>query len=71
MSMTKKISQCSVKTVFNLIDSFSKLSGLHPNVSLYEIAGIGVLKNVNMVLCGMKNVDLTKETKNFKSLYFL
>ena len=26
------------------------------------MVGIGVLKNVNVALCGMKNVDLTKET---------
>ena len=51
-----------VKIVFNLLDTLSKFSGLRPNVSKCEIAGISVLKNVNMALCIMKNVDLTKET---------
>ena len=45
-----------------LIDSFPMFSGLFPNVSKYEITGIGVLKNVNTELCRMNNVDLTKET---------
>ena len=52
----------SVQNVFSLIDTFSKFSGLRPNIKKCEIAGIGVLKNVNVALCGMKNVDLTKET---------
>ena len=51
-----------VKIVFNLLDTLSKFSGLRPNVSKCEIAGISVLKNVNVALCIMKNVDLTKET---------
>ena len=45
-----------------LIDNFPMFSGLFPNVSKYEITGIGVLKNVNTELCRMNNVDLTKET---------
>ena len=52
----------SVKIVLSFFDSFSRFSGLRPNVSKYVMAGIGVLKNVNVALCGMKNVDLTKET---------
>ena len=52
----------SVKKIFSLIDNFSKVSGLRPNIKKCEIAGIGVLKNVNVALCGMKNVNLTKET---------
>ena len=52
----------SVKIVFTLIDSFPKFSGLCPNVTKCEIAGIGVLKNINVELCDMKNVSLTKET---------
>ena len=51
-----------VKIVFSLLDTLSKFSGLRPNVSKCEIAGISVLKNVNVALCIMKNVDLTKET---------
>ena len=39
-----------VKIVFSLLDTLSKFSGLRPNVSKCEIAGISVLKNVNVVL---------------------
>ena len=51
-----------MKIVFSLIDSFSKFSGLPPNVRKCEIAGTGILKKVNVALCYIKNVDLTKET---------
>ena len=54
--------EISIKNVFSLIDNFSKVSGLRPNIKKCEIAGIGVLKNVNVALCGMKNVNLTEET---------
>ena len=49
-----------VKIVFSLIDSFSKFCGECSKESKCETAGIGILKNVNLTLCGMKNVDLTK-----------
>ena len=51
-----------MKIVFSHNDSFSKFSGLRLTMSKYEIAGIDILKNVNVALCGMKNVELTKET---------
>ena len=59
-----KKDRSSVKIVFSLTDSFSKFFRLLPNVSNCETAGKSVLKNVNVVLCGMNNVDLTKETIN-------
>ena len=37
----------------NVFDTFSIHSGLKPNKSKCEIAGIGVLKGVSMELCGM------------------
>ena len=37
-------------------------SGLRPNLDKCEVAGIGVLNNVNVALCGMKNINLTKES---------
>ena len=62
-----------VKIVFSLIDSFSKFSGLRVDASKCEIAGMGALKNINVALCGMKNIDLTKETVNnyLRCTYFL
>ena len=35
-----------------------KFSGLKPNKSKCEIAGIGVLKGVQVALCGMRCIDL-------------
>ena len=52
----------SVKNTIILIEFFSKFSGLRPNINKCEIAGIGVLKNVNVVLCGVKNINLTEES---------
>ena len=48
----------SVTEVMNTFDKFSLFSGLKPNRSKCEIAGIGALKGVPMALCGAKCVDL-------------
>ena len=42
-----------------IVDEFALFSGLKPNKSKFEIAGIGTLKEVNMALCGMEHIDLT------------
>ena len=59
----------SVKKVINLLGTFSIYSGLKPNKSKYEIAGIGVLKGVSIELCGMECIDLTKNS--VKILFFV
>ena len=41
---------------------FSQYSCLKPNYEKCEIAGIGVLKSVKVAVCGMKCVDLCKDT---------
>ena len=51
----------SVKVVLKDFQSFSSFSGLRSNFTKCKIAGIGVLKSVNVALCGMKCLDLTKE----------
>ena len=38
------------------------VSGLRPNFSKCEIAGIGSLKYAKMVICGLKSLDLIKES---------
>ena len=40
---------------------FSTFSGLKPNTGKCE-TGVGVLKGVHMAACGMKCIDLTKES---------
>ena len=44
----------SLIAVMKVFDIFSSFSGLKPNKSKREVAGIGVLKGAKMVLCGMK-----------------
>ena len=38
------------------------VSGLCPNFSKCEIAGIGSLKDAKVALCGLKSLDLTKQS---------
>ena len=52
----------SVKVILSSLDQFYTFSGLRPNLSKCEIAGIGVLKDANVALCGLKSVNLTKES---------
>ena len=41
---------------------FSYFSGLNPNLKISEIAGIGVLKMVPKVVCGLRYIDLNNDT---------
>ena len=55
----------NTESVINLLEifkHFSQFSGLKPNISKCEIAGIGVLKGVKVALCGMRCVNLCKDT---------
>ena len=54
----------------NVFDTFSIYSGLKPNKSKCEIAGIGVLKEVSMKLCGMECIDLTKRSVKILVIHF-
>ena len=45
-------------------------SGLKPNKSKCEIAGIGVLKGVQMALCGMECVNLKNNTIKILGIHF-
>ena len=51
----------SIKIVLEDSNSLSGFSGLRPNFTKCEVAGINVLKIVNVALCGMKCLDLNKE----------
>ena len=52
----------SVKAVLGIVNIYSKFSGLYPNLTKCEIAGIGVLKGANVALCGMKTLNLVNES---------
>ena len=49
-------------SVKHMVDTFhfffSYFSGLKPNLTKSEIAGIGVLKGVQVAVCGMRCIDL-------------
>ena len=52
----------SVFETSNIFHKFSLVSGLSPDTTKCEIASVGTLKGVNVALCGMKCLNLTKET---------
>ena len=49
---------------------FSEFSGLKPNLSKCEITGIGVLKGVQLAVCGMLCVDLKNDTLKILGTHF-
>ena len=48
----------------------SQYSCLKHNYGKCEIAGIGVLKSVIAAICGMKCVDLCKDTRKITGIHF-
>ena len=48
----------SVTELMKTVDIFSIFSGLKPNKSKCEVAGLGALKGVKIALCGMECTDL-------------
>ena len=68
MVLQKK--QISVIEVLKFFDRFSKVSGLKPNTSKCQIAGVGSLNGTNVVLCGMQYVDLKKESLKILGNHF-
>ena len=49
---------------------FSEFSGLKPNLSKCWITAIGVLKGVQVVVCGMRCVDLKNDTLKILGTHF-
>ena len=60
----------SISIIFDIFGIFSSYSGFKLNLSKCEVSGIGVLKGVNTALCGVKNVDLTKDCIKILGFYF-
>ena len=69
----------SIKVVLKNLNLFSGFSGLRSNFTKSEKAGMDILESVNVALCRMKCLDLTKEcikvldvpisyNKNFKTI---
>ena len=63
----------NIKSAINLLEIFkyfSQFSGLKPNKSKCEIAGIGVLKGVKVAICGMRCVNLHEETIKILEIHY-
>ena len=56
--------------MINSYHIFSRFSGLRPNLSKCEIAGIGILKGVKVAVCGMQCVDLVLDTIKILGTHF-
>ena len=54
----------------NELNTFSNFSGLKPNKTKCEIAGISVLNGVQVALCRMKCVNLNNETVTILGVHF-
>ena len=60
----------SVIELMNIFDTSSKFSGLKPNKSKCEMAGIGVLKGVQVVLCAMRYIDIVSSIVKILDIYY-
>ena len=60
----------SVILLFDVFHNFSLFSGLKPNKSKCEIAGISVLKGVQVALCGMQCIDLNESTIKILGIHY-
>ena len=54
----------------NIFNTFSKFSGLKPNKSKCEIAGIGALKRVQVAICSMRSIDLVSNIVKILGIYY-
>ena len=60
----------SVINLLEIVKHFSQFSGLKPNKSKCEIAGIGVLKHVKVAFCGMRCVNLYEDTAKILGIHY-
>ena len=60
----------SIKNMVDTFHLFSEFSGLKPNLSKCEITGIGVLKGVQVAVCGMRYADLKNDTLKILGTHF-
>ena len=61
------------ESIVELVKSFtlfSSFSGLKPKISKGQICGLDPLKAVEIAVCGMQSVDLTREAIKILGIYF-
>ena len=74
MQMIQRFSLENKESIEELVKAFtlfSSFSGLKPHLSKCEICGLGPLKGVEMAVCGMQSVDLTRDAIKILGIYFL
>ena len=64
----KKLS--SIRELLKVINSYSAYSGLKPNISKCEVAGIGVQKGVKATICGFQCINLKTRATKILGIYF-
>ena len=60
----------SVEDIIKVSILFSKFSGLKPNLTKCEASGIGVLKGVQVAVCGMKYINLKIDSIKILGIHF-
>ena len=60
----------SIKNMVDTFWVFSYFSGLKPNFKKSEIAGIGTLKGVQVVVCGLRCIDRNNDTLKILGTHF-
>ena len=60
----------SVIELMNIFDIFSKFSGLKPNKSKCEMAGLCALKRLQVALCGIRCIDLMSNIVKIFGIYY-
>ena len=62
-----------VISIRHMVDAcyfFSYFSGLKPNLTKSEIVGIGVLKGIQVTVCGLRCIDLNNDTLKILGTHF-
>ena len=59
-----------IENLVEIFNTFFLISGLKSNLTKYEIAGIGALKQAQVEVCGMRCIDLSNEAIKILGTYF-
>ena len=70
MKLFFKKRQEYVIELMKIFDIFSTFSGLKPNKSKCEVAGLGALNKVNLALCGMECINLIFNAIKISGVYY-
>ena len=60
-----------IKELLNTISLYQWFSGLKPTLSNWKVAGIRLLRGVEVAVCGIKCTDLTKDATKVLGIFLL